>query len=571
MLSATYIYKNDTAQKQTAVEEAKQKVLSYKKLYAFDCSPNLALIDFTDSTNEIPLLQGWGNYRMPVTATNDSARIYFEQGINMYYGFHIIESLASFVKAIKFDSGFAMGYWGKALAYGPNINDLGYSASPEALTATQKAKELEASCAPVEKALIEAMQVRYSADTTQSREHLNQLYADAMEQVSQQFSNSADAGALYADALMVQHPWDFYDKYGKPRSWTPRIVQTLEALLKSYPKHPGACHYYIHAIEASNHPEKGLAVAARLPGLMPGVSHLVHMPSHIYIRSGYYKEGVELNEKAVKSYYNYLGNYAPVVNNSFLYLMHNLHMQAACANMDGRFAEALKISNDCKNSVDTNFMDAGGFMGLYAQYMYMTPYFTLIRFGKWNDILNTAPVPETRVYANLIWHYGRGLAYARQHNFEKANDELQQLQNDMQNPQLKEHPTAFNPGIAGASVADKILQGVIAEEQGQLEESIELLKGAAERETNMLYAEPKDWPHPAQQYLGNVLIKANHYGAAEKVYKEDLAVNPNNGWSLTGITTALILQGKKKESDIIQQELKTAFERVDTKITASVF
>jgi tetratricopeptide (TPR) repeat protein len=571
LLSATFFRKNDNAQKQIVVESAKQKALADRQRYAFSCGPDLALIDLTDTLNEIPLLQGWGNYSMTVTVTNDSARIYFEQGINMYYAFHIIEALASFDKAVKFDDKFAMGYWGKALSYGPNINDFGYSASPDALAATQKAKELSVNCTAVEKALIDAMQVRYSPDTAQTREYLNELYADAMMKVYQQFLNNADAAALYADALMVQHPWDLYDKSGKSKKWTPQIVEILEVLLKLYPDHPGACHYYIHAIEGSNRPERGLEVAARLPKLMPGVAHLVHMPSHIYIRSGYYKEGAELNEKAVKSYYSYLDNYSPVINNSLLYLVHNLHMQATCANMDGRFADALKISNDCRKSFDSSVMDAGGYMGVFAQYVYMTPYFTLIRFGKWDDVLNTAPVPETRVYSNLIWHYGRGLAYAREHNFEKANAELEQLRADMQNPQLLEHPAAFNPGIAGAGVAETILEGVIAEEHGELEQSITLLKEAVEKEDNMLYNEPKDWVHPARQYLGNVLIKANRYAAAEKVFREDLDINPNNGWSLTGIVTALVMQGKKKESNTVQQQLKTSFARTDTKIIASVF
>src|SRR6516164_4191717 len=213
---------------------------------------------------------------MPVTEIDDSANIYFQQGINMYYGFHIIEALASFDKSTKFDNNFAMGYWGKALSYGPNINDLGYAASPDALVAAQKAKGLSAACSQVEKALINAMMVRYSADTTQTREHLNQLYADAMKSVYQQFPESLDASTLYADALMLQHPWDLYDRYGKPKPWTPEIVNVLEGILAKDPQHPGAAHYYIHAVEASDHPEKALKVAAELPSLMPGVAHLVH-------------------------------------------------------------------------------------------------------------------------------------------------------------------------------------------------------------------------------------------------------------------------------------------------------
>lgn len=542
-----------------------------KKLFSIGCSPDFSAFNFSDPANEIPLLTGWGDYRMPVTATSDSARIYFEQGINMYYGFHIIEALASFEKAVRFDNNFAMGYWGKALAYGPNINDLVYAASPDALAATQKAKELYANCTAVEKALIDAMQVRYSADSTQSREHLNQLYADAMKTVHANFTASADAAALYADALMVQHPWDFYDKYGKAKSWTPEIVNTLEALLKQSPNHPGACHYYIHAIEGSDHPERGMDIAARLPSLMPGLAHVVHMPSHIYIRSGYYKQGVDVNETAVKSYYDYLGKFAPVVNANFLYVMHNLHMQATCANMDGSYATALKISNDCRNSIDTNFFGAGGYLSMYAQYLYMTPYLTFIRFGKWDEILSTPAVPASLVYANLLWHYGRGMAYSRKADFEMANGELKLLRADMNDSMLYDHPPAFNAGIAGAAVAEKILAATIALENDETNKAVELFKEAVIKEDNMLYNEPKDWVHPARQYLGDALVKAGDFREAEKIFREDLKANPNNGWSLTGLAKALLMQGAKKESLKVQAQAREAFSRADVKITSPVF
>jgi hypothetical protein len=234
-----------------------QEVKAYKLRNGIGCRPDLASFDFRDPANAIPLLQGWGSYRMPVTHKGDSAGLYFQQGINMYYGFHIIEALASFEKALTFDTSFALGYWGKALAYGPNINDMGYAASPDALTAISKAKELSISCTEVEKALIDAIQVRYSSDTSQTRETLNQRYADAMKGVHLRFPKSADAAALYADALMVQHPWDLYDRHYNPKPWTPEIVRVLEGLVKEFPEHPGANHYYIHAIEGSKHPEKG--------------------------------------------------------------------------------------------------------------------------------------------------------------------------------------------------------------------------------------------------------------------------------------------------------------------------
>lgn len=554
----------------SAIKE-RQKEVQIKKQFSFGCSPDFTLLNLEENANQIPLLEGWGSYRMPVTSADDSARIYFEQGINMYYAFHIIESLASFEKAVMLDNNFAMGYWGKALALGPNINDMGYAASPDASTAMQKAKDLSSQCTSIEKALIDAIQVRYSADTTQTREYLNQRYADEMKEIFRRYPESADAGALYADALMIQHPWDLYDKFSKPKPWTPEIVNVLEAVLKKTADHPGAAHYYVHAIEGSDHPETALPVANRLGAMMPGVAHLVHMPSHIYIRSGYYNQGVIVNEQSVKSYYNYLDIYPPESGNPFLYLVHNLHMQATCANMDGRFIESLKTSVDCKNSLDSTWLDAGGFFGYLSQYVDMTPYFTLIRFGKWEDILKTDQAPESRVYANLIWQYGQGLAYARKHAFSKADAALSKLRDYMSSPQLQESPPAFNPGIASARVAEKILQGVIAEEQGDLDMAIDLLKDAVNREDEMIYNEPKDWPHPARQYLGNTLLKAKKYQEAEKIFTEDLKINPNNGWSLTGLSVALQMQGKKSAAKTIKAKAVKSFERSDMLIKTSVF
>jgi len=552
-------------------EEALANVNASKQKFSIGCAaPNVGF-ELGDPANVIPLLEGWGDYRMPVTAKNDSAHIYFEQGINMYYGFHIIEALASFEKAVKFDTTFAMGYWGKALAYGPNINDLGYAASPEALAAVNNAKANNETATPVENALIDAMFVRYTADTTQCRDHLNQLYADAMKKVHEAFPESADAAALYADALMVQHPWDLYDRYNQPKPWTPAIVQVLEGLVKEFPNHPGSSHYYIHAIEGSAHPEAGLAVANRLGKMMPGLAHLVHMPSHIYIRSGYYNEGVIVNEAAVKSYEKYLTQYAPVVNNTPIYLIHNLHMQASCANMDGRLAESMKIAIDCRKSFDSTWMDIPGYFGGAVQYAYMTPFLTLIRFGKWNEILQTPEISMPRVYANLLWHYGRGLAYARKHVFDKALAELDSLRANRKVPQMDVGVSNFNAANAGAGVAEKILQGTIAQEQQSYKEAIAFFNDAVEQESVMYYNEPRDWPHPARQYLGNCLLLAKQYKEAEVVFKDDLQVNPKNGWSLNGLYDALQKQGKKKEAIKVKADAAIAFKRSDVKITRAVF
>ena len=565
---AAFVQKNNTP---GIAPAERNKSIARISRNAIRCSPLLNNINFADSA-AIPLLKGWGKYRMPATTNNDSAKIYFEQGINMYYGFHVIEALASFEKAVKFDTSFAMGYWGKALSYGPNINDYGYSASPDALTAVAKAIAFSNRCSPVEKALIEAMQVRYSADSTQSRSALNQLYADAMKKVYLRFGESADAAALYVDALMVQHPWDLYYKNYQPKAWTAEIVNTLEKLLQKYPQHPGAAHYYIHAVEASAHPEKGLAVSKILPGLMPGVAHLVHMPSHIYIRSGYYGIGEQVNDDAVKGYYDYLNQFPAVVNNSPLYLIHNLHMQATCANMEGRYKHSMKIAADCSNSFDSTMQDTPDYIGIFIQYVYMTPLLTQIRFGRWDDILKTTQPPAAHIYANLLWHYGAGLAYARKHDFSNAANELTTINNEMSNQQLKAPaPSYANPGIAGAEVAATILEGVIAEEKSDYSKSIAALQHAVVLEDSMVYNEPKDWVHPARQYLGNVYCKAKKFAAAEKVYRQDLVINPNNGWSLTGLAIALTGQAKNEEALKVKARAAKAFAKADMPVPRSVF
>jgi len=246
-------------------------------------------------------------------------------------------------------------------------------------------------------------------------------------------------------------------------------------------------------------------------------------------------------------------------------------MQASCANMAGNYTTALKISEDTKNSFDSSWLDAGGYFGMYAQYVYMTPFFTQIRFGKWDEILKTPATNSSRAYANIIWHYGRGLAYARKQQPEAAKMELQHIRDSMPSALLHESPLAFNPGIAAVQIAEKILEGVIAEENKVYPLAIRLLEEAVNKETGMLYNEPRDWPHPARQYLGYALLKAKQYAAAEKVYREDLMVNPNNVWSLTGLSDALQQQKKEKEAKKVQQQAKTTFSGGAAKITGSVF
>ncbi len=569
LFSAAFIHTATPAE--TGIQQQRQLVKD-KKITAISCSPNLSELDFSDSLLAIPLLEGWGNYRMPVTAGDDSAALYFQQGINMYYGFHIIEALASFTKAVNFDSTFAMAYWGQALSYGPNINDFGYSTSPEALVAVQKAKEFVVNGTEIEKKLVDAIQIRYSADSSETRENLDQLYADKMKAVHEAFPKNADVATLYADALMQQHPWDLYDNQTyEPKPWTPKLVALLDHTLELAPQHPGAAHYYIHAIEASDHPEKGLAVARNLPRLMPGVPHVVHMPSHIFIRSGQYSEGENVNQLAVQDYYNYKTKFPAVEANAALYLIHNLHMQASCASMDGKYTKAIHSAVDCRNSIDTSWLALPDFIGVYVQYIYMTPLLSQVRFGKWEEILDEAAVSEKYVYASLLSHFAKGMAFVRKHDLAKAERELHVIEQQITNEQLVATAPAYaNQAIAGARVAKALLEGIMANERGEKEKSLALLQQAVELEDAMIYNEPRDWQLPTRHYLGNAYLESGKWADAERVFKEDLKINPKNGWALTGLGAALKMGHKVKEAAEVKREAAKAFDHADSPIVSSV-
>jgi tetratricopeptide (TPR) repeat protein len=527
------------------------------------CSPDWSALNEDSLAKGIGVLPGWGNYRWLISTKNDSAQFYFNQGISMYYAFHIIEAMASFKKAAEFDDRHAMIYWAQALAYGPNINDFEYAATPEAYAASQKALSLMGTCTAKEKALIKAMANRYSADSTASRDSLNQLYVRGLKNSYQQFPQDADIGALYADAMMLQHPWDYWKNGGTPQPWTPGIVKLLENVLLKHPLHPGANHYYIHMIEASPNPAKALASADRLGKLMPAVSHMVHMPSHIYIRTGDYRRGTQVNEMSIEGYNRFLTIYPDVKNNAFLYLLHNIHMQSACAMMMANYQYSARSAFECRQTVDTAFLSLPAPMGNYLQYVYMTEFINQVRFGKWDGILTEAPVQERYVYATVLWHWARGMAFAGKAQLVAAEKELKQMHEKMKTPDMMVVMQPFNAPNDAAIVAGKILAGVIAAKATHHQEAISLLTDAVKNEDAMIYTEPKDWLLPARQYLGNVLLDAGEAVKAEAVFRQDLAENPANHWSLCGLYKALRQQGKKAASLQVQKQYKKAFENAD--------
>lgn len=543
----------------------------YKKRNIISCSPDWTALKSWIEETDIPPIPGAGNYKWKIHTADDSAQFYFNQGINMYYSFHIIEAMASFKKAARFDPGCAMLYWAQALTYGPNINDLGYAASPDALKAIQHATELMKSIPEKEKRLIEAQQIRYSSDSLASREKLNQLYANKMKDLYHQFPDDADVAALYADALMLQHPWDLWKTDGTPKPWTPAIREVLEKLLVKTPDHPGANHYYIHVMEPSPYAAKALPSANRLGRLTPGLSHTVHMPSHIYLRTGNYDKGTEVNESAVKSYQKTIPLYAPVTGADFLYIIHNLHMQTNHALLAGRSAYSLSSATDTRNSISKEYLSIPDALGNYIQYIYMTPVLVNIRFGNWNKLLEETEPNPSMVYANILYHFGRGMAFIQKSQVQDAKKELQSLSELMSDSSLSIPLTPFSPAIDGATIAENILSGSIALKEKKNREAILFFEKAVSTEEGMVYNEPRDWLLNPKHYLANAYLKSGEPKMARTILEKDLQNNSENGWALFGCWQALKAENNKAGADKMLSRFKVAFQKADTKLNGPVF
>ncbi|MBS1948803.1 MAG: tetratricopeptide repeat protein [Bacteroidetes bacterium] len=532
----------------------------------FKCSPDWSLLNKYMEGTDIPPMPGAGKYKWDIHTRSDSAQFYFNQGINMYYGFHIIESMASFIKAAKFDAPNPMLWWARALAYGPNINDAGYTASPLAFEAANKAQMLSATASPFEKALIDAMVTRYSNDPTESRAALNSRYTSAMEKVYLGFRGNADAAALYADAMMLEHPWEFWKAGGLPYPWTPRIRKVLESGLMKAPEHPGINHYYIHVMEPSPYPQKAMASANRLGKLNPGLSHLVHMPSHIYLRTGFYTKGYSVNEEAVKQYKSYVHLFPAAIGNEALYKLHNEHMLVNCAMHAGRKKYAIDAALSLQHNIDTAFIAFPGGTGNFMQYTYMAPALIMVRFEDWEGLLNATSVEDKYVYASLLAHFGKGMAYCARNKIAAARGELSILETLLNDSSLYAPFAPFSPAIDGATIATNLLKGSIALKENSFSESIHFFKEAAEREKKMVYNEPRDWLLNPKNYLGTAYMATGDYKSAEAAFKQDLDDNNENVWSLSGLYKALLRQNKKAGAAQVLIRLKKASTNSDVSL-----
>ncbi|HEY8956716.1 hypothetical protein [Chitinophaga sp.] len=526
--------------------------------------------DWYTSGKKAPKLQGLKGISFPVSTSSKEAQEYFNQGMMLMYGFNHAEAARSFFEAARLDTSCAMAYWGYAYVLGPNYNaGMEEDNFQRAYEATAKAKTLYASCAPKEKALINALAARYEMPAPEDRKALDIAYAAAMKKVYEQYPSDPDIGALYAESLMDLHPWDLYDKQTKqPRAWTPELVAVLEHLIRINPMHPGAHHYYIHAMEASAHPEKAMASARLLDTLVPGAGHLLHMPSHIYINTGDYHAGSVANIHAVEADSGYTVACHAQGAYPLGYYPHNYHFLAATATLEGNSALAWKAAAKLREHTAEDIMRLPRWGTL--QHYYSIPYYVAVKFGMWDTILSLPAPAEDLVYPRAIWHYARGMAYLGKNGVPAAQKELDSLKWMAADTILK-HITIWDINTTAdlVQIAVKVLSAEVAVKQQHPDTAIALLKQAVAIEDNLNYNEPPDWFFSVRHYLGAALQDAGKYSEAESVYRKDLQTWKKNGWALMGLYHSLISQNKNSEAQKIKFVFDEAWRFADVDITSS--
>jgi tetratricopeptide (TPR) repeat protein len=509
----------------------------------------------------VMLYDNIGNYHHPVSTSNPEAQKYFDQGLTFIYAFNHDEAIRAFRKALDLDPNIAMAYWGIAYALGPNINlDVDPQREQAAYEAVQKALEISKNAPENERAYVETLAKRYSNDPNADLKKLAVEYKDAMKQLVQRYPDDLDLATLYADALMNLHPWKLWTPDGKPTEGTEEMVAVLESVLKRSPNHPGANHLYIHAIEASPYPERALPSARRLETLVPGAGHLVHMPAHIYSRTGDYDLAAVRNEVAMKAdedYFKASGQMQGIY--PAMYYNHNIHFLYFARAMEGRYEDAKKAADQVTANVTPHVKE----MPMLDGYV-PTAMFVLLRFNKYDAILKTPAPGEGMPITKALWHYARGVAYARTDRIALADKEQTALEDA-----TKEIPedalVGLNPAPIVMNVASALLHAEIARAKKN-PDAAEWFRKAVEAEDAVSYNEPPDWYYPIRESLGGVLLRQGRAPEAEQVFREDLAKHPRNGRSLFGLYEALRAQSKTADAAWIKVQFDEAWKNADTKL-----
>ncbi|HRQ65106.1 MAG TPA: hypothetical protein PKZ76_09635 [Xanthomonadaceae bacterium] len=511
-----------------------------------------------------------GPFSRPGVSADAMAQRWFDQGLILAYAFNHDAAGRAFAEAARLDPDCALCIWGQALVLGPNINlpmleeafEPAYRLSQQALAMADRAK-------PVERALIEALALRYAWPAPDDRTPLDRAYAEAMAQVVRNFPDDLDVATMYAEALMDLVPWAYWSREGEPSPYTADILATLESVLARNPDHIGAIHYYIHATEAGPQPEKAEVPADRLAALSPGAGHLVHMPAHTYMRIGRYHDASLTNMKATDAdaaFMTYCRGSSGVYPMG--YIPHNWHFLSMSAGLEGASGIALRAAEHTAARTDRDMLADLHFM----QQFLVTPLFAEVRFGQWDKVLARETAQADLPFPRAIWHYARGRALAAGGEADAAGRELLALEAIAADPEMATIMVSdLNNAASVLAVAEHSLRGMVLRADGDLQGAAESLAEAARLEDLLNYFEPPDWPLPNRHLLGAVLLEAGKPAEAEAVYRADLRVFPKNGWSLYGLGLALGAQDREDEAEVVWDAFAEAWAHADVKLASSHF
>ncbi len=508
-------------------------------------------------TRPVPLVTGLGDLHHSVSTHNPQAQQFFDQGLRFIYAFNHDEAARSFQHAAELDAKLAMAYWGVAEAVGPNYND---PADPDrykqAHEAVQKAVDLSSAASPSEQAYIQALAKRFPADPASDLKKAAEDYRDAMRQLVSDFPDDLDAATLFAEAGMNLHPWGLWHIDGTPEAGTEEIVSTLESVIKRDPNHLGAIHYYIHAVEASSNPERALAGANKLAALAPGAGHIVHMPAHVYIRTGDYDAAVKTNEKAAEVDRAYIKATGVQGIYPMMYYSHNLHFIAMCSAMNGNYLEAKKNGDLLTQNVSPHVKDMPPLEG------FMTiPTAVEIRFHHWNELLKMPQPDPAMKTVTVFWHFARGLALAGTGKVTEAEAEYKIVSDaeEATPPDVIFQMPINNKAKDIMKIAKDVLGAKIAMAKKDSPGAIAMLRDAVAIQDTLRYGEPPDWFYPVRESLGGALLMSGDAAGAEKVFRTDLDRNPRNPRSLWGLRQALLQQKREYDAGFIQKQFEASW------------
>jgi len=517
-----------------------------------------------------PKLDGLGDYHFAVTTQNPESQWFFDQGLRLTYAFNHSEALRAFKESARLDPKNAMAYWGWALVLGPNLNlPMVPEVAPQAYSAIQRAVSLKDKVSERERAYIEALAKRYTNQPTADRKPFDLAYARAMAKVVEIYPDDLDAATLYAASLMNLSPWDYWNLDGSPKGNTEEILKTLQSVADRNARHAGALHYYIHVVEA-RHPERGEQHADMLAELMPGAGHIVHMPSHIYMRVGRYADSYEVNRRAVTADEGYITQCRSQGIYPLNYYPHNIHFMAWSAMLQGHPERALEAARKIVEKVPPDLAADKNIWALYETFL-SQPMFVMVRFGMWEEML-TEPKPDIEsLFMTGVWHYGRALAYIYSNRLAEARRELRSLNAAREAMGKVEHYIGYAAAETLLTIAQEVVSGDLAYAEGYTLEGLAHLERAVRLEDSLRYNEPPDWYFPVRHYLGAMLLDAGRPKEAEVVYAADLRKNADNGYSLFGLKIALVQQGKDEDALAVAKRFDHTWAGATHKLTSSRF